>query len=873
MTDRADVEAIRASTDLVALIRATVPLKRKGGEFWGCCPFHDEKTPSLHVRGEHGYYHCFGCGAGGDVFDWLQQAEGLSFKDALERLQGGAAPERVNGHKNGHAVAKPAPAPPPAALMPVPADAPPATFEHPRHGKPSLSWDYRDQEGRLLGYIVRFDTAQGKEVLPRVYTAQGWRWQGFPKPRPLYGLAELAARPDAPVLVCEGEKATEAARQLAPSHVPVTWCGGTQAVPYTDWEPLKGRNALIWPDADEPGEKAAAEIYKLLKPDAASVRIVHPPEGWPKGHDAADLLAEGWTPERVADWWISKKVGEPHVARAPKAAPVPAPIAADYLPDIDATAPAADQWPFRLLGHFEGHYYYVPRDGGTVIKLAGGGHSKQNLLMLAQPSFWQIEFGCKGNENWDVAANALIRKSHAFGVYDPWKFRGRGAWLDKGRVVIHLGDRLIVDGREITPDSIESEFFYGRGRTLKFAEAEPIGGREASKLLDITKMLAWENSLSAYLLAGAIALAPICGALEWRPHIWIIAPAGAGKTTVAETIIMPCVGSMMVNCAAKTTEPGVRRRLSCDAFPVMLDEFEANDQAEEVRCKAMMGLARSSSRETSAEILQGMTGGSANDSRSFRVRSMFFFLSIGLSAKDYADLTRISILTLKAPRATPDSIAHFHTLQDMIRETITPRWVDGLHARMVSLIPTIRRNAETFALAGAKTMGTRRLGDQIGALLAGAFALTSGKEITPEAAAAWIEAQDWHEEQEILQDVDGINCLAQILEYKVPVDSIRGTTRRSLGELAEIAMKPMGVDDTITRDVAKATMRRYGVAAYDEGRIAVSNSHTGIRDILKGSPWQVNWSRRLRLINGAMVAGETVYFSGGKTRAILVPVG
>lgn len=870
MTDRADVEAIRASSDLVALIRATVPLKRRGSEFWGACPFHAESTPSLHVRPEHGYYHCFGCGAGGDVFDWLQQAEGLTFKEAVERLKGQPVAKRANGHKNGHAVAKLAPKPVPAVLMPVPADAPPPTFDHPRHGTPSLSWDYRDAEGRLLGYIVRFDTeGGGKEVLPRVYTAQGWRWQGFPKPRPLYGLDALAARPDAPVLVVEGEKSAEAARLLVPSHVVVTWCGGTQAVAYADWSPLKGRAVLIWPDCDQPGEKAAAEIRGLVE----GSKVVHPPEGWPKGHDAADLLAEGWTPERVADWWIAKRVGEPHVMRAPQHADPPPPASAEPEPDAPLPLLDEDQWPFSFLGHFEGSYYYVPHDGGTVVKIAGAGHTKQALVMLAQPSWWEMTFGCKGKDNWDTAANALIRMSHKFGIYDPWRFRGRGAWLDKGRVVIHLGNRLLVDGVEMPPDKIESEFFYGRGRTLKFAESEPVGSREAGKLLEICKLLNWENKISAYLLAGAIALAPICGALDWRPHVWIVAPAGAGKTTIAETIIAPCVGSMMVNCAAKTTEPGVRRRLSCDAFPVMLDEFEANDQTEQVRCKAMMGLARSASRETSAEILQGGQGGAGGDSQSFRVRSMFFFLSIGLSAKDYADLTRISILSLKAPQQTPSSIERFHTLQDMVRETLTERWVNGLHARMVDLIPTIRHNAEVFALAGAKTMGTRRLGDQIGALLAGAFALTSTKQITPEAAAAWIEQQDWQEEQEILQDVDGINCLARILEHKVPVDSTRGTVRRSLGELADLAMKPGVYDDYIPRDVAKATMKRYGLSAVDAEYLAISNTHSAVADILKGTPWQVNWARRLKLINGAMTAPETIYFSGGKTRAMMVPVG
>lgn len=867
MATPAEIEVIRATTDIVALVRASVALKRRGKEWWGCCPLHGEDTPSFHVRPEHGNWRCFGCGAGGDVFDWIMQSDGVGFPEAVARLGNGHAP-KVNG-KNGHtvAVAPPKPKPAPAVIIPVPADAPAATFDHPRHGVPATVWDYRSTTGALLGHVARFETPAGKEVIPRVYTAQGWRWQGFPRPRPLYGMDRLAARPGAPVLVVEGEKCCAAAAELCPDHVVVTWCGGTAAVEYSDWSPLAGRAVAIWPDADEPGAKAAVEIRKLV--DGA--KIIKPPEGVAKAWDAADALAEGWTTERVLDWWLERRIGEPHVIRPVPRAAEPTEIDGYTSETPELAPPDDDKWPFTVMGHYEGQYYYVPRDGGTVIRIGGAGHSKQSMLMLAPLNWWEVQFGCAGREGWDMAANTLIRMSHRFGIYDPWKFRGRGAWLDEGRVVIHLGDRLLVDGMEMKPDALPGDYFYGRGRTLRFAQAEPIGSRDAAKLIDLCKMLSWENSLSAYLLAGAIALAPICGALDWRPHVWLIGAAGAGKTHVAEEIISKCVGPMMVNCAAKTTEPGVRRRLSSDAFPVMLDEFEANDQAEHARCKAMMGLARSASRETSAEILQGSQGADQSG-QSFRIRSMFFFLSIGLSAKDYADLTRISILGLKANRATPDAIAKFHALQDMERATITEAWVNGLHARMVGMIPTIRHNAEVFALAGAKAMGTRRLGDQVGALLAGAFALTSGKQITPEAATAWIDAQDWHEEQEIFQDVDGINCLARILEHKVPVDSRRGTLRRALGELADIAIKPV-YDEDIGRVVAKATLKRYGLATMDDGYLAISNTHSGIAEILKGTPWAVNWGRRLKLITGAMTVDGTIYYTGGRTRAVMVPMG
>lgn len=84
------LEEILRRTDLVQLVGRRVKLVRKGRVMWGCCPFHQEKTPSFKVENERRTYKCFGCGAGGDAFKWLMETEGLSFPEAVERLAGEA---------------------------------------------------------------------------------------------------------------------------------------------------------------------------------------------------------------------------------------------------------------------------------------------------------------------------------------------------------------------------------------------------------------------------------------------------------------------------------------------------------------------------------------------------------------------------------------------------------------------------------------------------------------------------------------------------------------------------------------------------------------------------------------------------------------
>jgi DNA primase len=80
------LDEILRRTDLVRLVGARVKLSRKGHVFWGLCPFHKEKSPSFKVENERRSYHCFGCGASGDAFKWLQETEGLSFPESVQRL-------------------------------------------------------------------------------------------------------------------------------------------------------------------------------------------------------------------------------------------------------------------------------------------------------------------------------------------------------------------------------------------------------------------------------------------------------------------------------------------------------------------------------------------------------------------------------------------------------------------------------------------------------------------------------------------------------------------------------------------------------------------------------------------------------------------
>jgi uncharacterized protein (DUF927 family) len=191
-------------------------------------------------------------------------------------------------------------------VLPVPSDAPLMPQTHLALGQPTDRWVYHDAAGVVLFAVSRFDKADGsKEFLPltlwRSAQCLRWRWKSVPAPRPLYNLHELAARPDALVVICEGEKTADAVARIFPRAVATTSPGGANAGEKTDWTVLRGRKVLIWPDNDTPGWTYSAKVAAMLAAldcevsviDAAELARTSPAAGPTRdGWDAADAIAE-----------------------------------------------------------------------------------------------------------------------------------------------------------------------------------------------------------------------------------------------------------------------------------------------------------------------------------------------------------------------------------------------------------------------------------------------------------------------------------------------------------------------------------------------------------------------------------------------------
>lgn len=902
-------EDIKKNHNIVDVIGGYVDLKKKGKEYSGLCPFHGEKTPSFTVNENKQIFQCFGCGAGGDVIDFIQEYHGCEFKRAAEILGGERdesrptpkpRPEYVDPYA-GYEILYPAPCI--NAGEPVWIENPNHENPEPKQWRPTMLHPYHDADGNIRCYVIRAVFGDGQKITPTIHWcrkpngSEGWVLYHQPEPRILYNLNLIASNPSAQIVIVEGEKAADAGNQIInnPAKVIFTcWSGGTNAPEKTDFFPLKNRSCVIIPDNDKPGEKAADTVAALLTTAGVqSIKRIKLPAGLPKGWDIADkqwgstaeLLA--WCRDNVAS------IAEPAPVmpdNIPPADPSEYDMAADYseLPapehkdneKVKSTLAKhavgdtvlADA-PFRILGYRKDKRYYMPIATKQIIDLSPGSHTKQNLMALAPLDFWLYRFG-DGTDaksiKWDNATNALLALSARRGLFNPMDtIRGRGAWFDAGRPVLHVGKVVYVNGQKMQPEDVESEFIYELNDSISLELVEPATTDESIRLPDICRRLSWDNPLSGPLLAGWCVIAPVCGVLDWRPHIWITGPSGSGKSTVLNKIIKRMLGKMALRFDGGSTEPGIRSALGVDARPIVIDELEAEDESAAKRVKSILELARVSS--SAGQIIKGVPGGGGVGIR-YEARSCFCFSAINPDVRHLADQARASMLVLKRDMS-PGAVDRYKALEAEISSTFNDEMSAKMLSRTLRNIETLRKNCVTFMDAASIALNSQRIADQLGPLLAGAFLCHSEKQVTLEAAIEWIRKHDWADHTIINSASDFDRLISKISSHRIRVADAHHLLDITVGEAIVAAAKvDTGSSLYNHSDACASELKRYGIKADIDG-IYIANRCEALAKILRESPWVSNWSRVL-LENNEACKTDPVYFVPGlQSRAVKLPVG
>ena len=289
-----DADHVKKAADIARIVEQYVELRRGGNanELLGLCPFHQERTPSFTVTLDKQLFHCFGCQAGGDVFDFVQKTEGLAtFSDTVKRVAelSGIDPDRPS-----------VPSRSPRNLQPQP--------HNQGAGSVVATYPYTDERGQLLYEVLRLEP--GRDGKPKEFRQRrrhprdgAWVWgirkgayrkspdgDWYPvKGEPATGDDELpdvrrvlyrlpAVLPAEVVYLVEGEK--DVGTLESGGLVATTNSGGAAQKWLPDYtEALRGRHIFIIPDNDEPGRKRAKAIERELAGKTAEVLLVEVPTG------------------------------------------------------------------------------------------------------------------------------------------------------------------------------------------------------------------------------------------------------------------------------------------------------------------------------------------------------------------------------------------------------------------------------------------------------------------------------------------------------------------------------------------------------------------------------------------------------------------
>lgn len=530
--------------------------------------------------------------------------------------------------------------------------------------------------------------------------------------------------------------------------------------------------------------------------------------------------------------------------------------------DIDLTGDMG--LPFKILGYSEGVYYYFPFGLQQIFGLAATAHSMNNLIQLASLDEWRN--WAKTNFSWTLTAKELptyafdtmkriAEKRGVFSVDD--RVRGCGAWMDAGRVILHCGDKLIVDGKMVSPSELCGYYVYAAAGQRFKHNAEPLSDKEAQALRKICEMPTWESPLSGLLLAGWLVVAPICAALEWRPHIWLRGEAGSGKSTILNQIIRRVLHNISFNVSGGTTESSIREGLGYDARPIIYDEAEGNGNKPSLM-DGVLALAKNSSSDVGAVGKRGQ--------KRFTAKSSFCFSSIHPPLKDFAAETRISMLDLKR-NTSSTAQKDFEALENAINDVLTQSYGRRMLARTVKHLPTLLTNIKTFKKAATNVIKNARAADQVSAMLGGLYMLSSTNLITLEEAQKWIAERDWTQHTTVGEENEQERLLHYISTSVVTVKSEKGNKDFTMGTLIAAAMNK---SSEVSAETAKNTLRLYSICVKGDG-VIFGNKNKNMEKLLGDTAWYSNCSKTLKRIAGAKDVSKHYFGPGDNQRGVKLP--
>jgi putative DNA primase/helicase len=526
---------------------------------------------------------------------------------------------------------------------------------------------------------------------------------------------------------------------------------------------------------------------------------------------------------------------------------------------------------FRPLGHAktdEGQvcYYFFSRKCSYILRFTASKLQKQYLLQLAPMEYWANNFGNKnGGIDSIAAADFIVTCCEIQGHFEEQAIRGRGAWKDSEKTVIHLGDKLLIEGHKSHLAATELEGCYELRRAIKYND-KPLTADEARLLNRILQPLAFGTKADAILLSGWLFVAPLSGILPWRPHMWVTGPTGGGKTWIFDDICSKILEGISLRVQGDSSAAGVRGMFNGDAIPVLFDEAEGENERAQERMQYNLQLARAASAGNGAPNVKGQKDGG---SIAHVVKSCFLMCSIVPQLKHGADIRRFTVVNIERM----GDKSKFEKLDKYRKETLTKEYCQRWQSRCFALADVCLQSIDIFIRAVSALTNNRATGNQLGVILGGWWHTWNDAAVTAEQAlqeaAAVLEAIGYDESGTVS---DEAKALQFILGTEIRSEGKETVRTFTIGELANIVIGQVD-GQGLSSDEAKSRLRRLGITVRAENGkdyLAVLSSSRFVASVMRGTFAGDNFASLLHRLEGAFIK-QVNYGSGLNGRSVHVP--
>lgn len=641
------------------------------------------------------------------------------------------------------------------------------------------------------------------------------------------------------VLIVEGETSTVAARKLAPKEISVaTWVGGAKQPHLTDWKQLKNKDVYIWPDNDKDGVTAMKQISELGKNYFRSINFIMPPSQKIKGWDLADAVKEGWTTSNFQEHFRDN-------IRTLKEI-------------IDTVTESNDRGdPFICLGLTEKILHFYCKSQKQIVSFSIKELSKSTVLLLAPLDFFINKYP-KGDKeqtiNLDVLINSLVRESESK-YFNKNKVHGSGCWLDKGIPVFNDGKYILSKGQsfDLFDPSFENIYVSTKKIDLNFLNTGSV--HDGTTLMEILNCFSFTNSFSAKFLAGWIFLAPIAGALDWRPHLWILGEAGSGKSTLLDKVVFKILHQVSLMISGSSSEAGIRQDSSNTSLPVIMDEGEAESRKEKEDFQKILQLIRSSSSNQKTKIVKGSA---SHESKTFSSSSAYLISSTGSNLERQADKTRFLILSLSKKYHDKSSEEKLRQIENVIDDNFANR----ILTRSIKSIDLVRHNFRIFKNIVQNKLQSNRLGDQFASLLAGYWVLMNNDIVDENSASTLVNEIDFKIYCDHLDGSQEQSLLNHILQLNSRIDLEDSTRQETIGAWLDY-LREQNPYDNPDYDIVLKKLKTFGfIFDQKDDCVYIANQSKFISDGLTNSRYSYDYYTQLKRLPGAN-SSQTKHFAGG----------